>query len=123
MEISEACPDLTVKVSVDDISNVITINCCPPVLKVPRRNQYVVLEFRLEKCAIADYCFPPVGAVLVNPEDPQFPVVSWTGPDGTVARLLDLNTDTGQHGYTVNVIRRFAYQATGIVQNGFVPAS
>jgi hypothetical protein len=122
LELSEACPDLTVNVSVEREQDAISVVCCPHRLKVPRQKKYVVLEFRLDRDDSFEFTFPSVAAVLVEPGNPQFPVVSWTAPDGTVARLLDFNSDANLHDYTVNVIRRAPYQGRGAIQNGYTPA-
>jgi hypothetical protein len=76
-----------------------TIACEPD--PVPVRGRNTRLKFELET---KGYRFPQDGAVVVNDPSAQFPEKSRTlPPDQTKATLLDLNTQAGDHKYTVTV--------------------
>ena len=75
-----------------------TATCFPPTATPTLPN--TTLDFTI---VTSGWNFDPtIGIVVTNPGT-QFPNAPWLGT--TTATLLDLNTDTNEYSYTVNVVK------------------
>jgi hypothetical protein len=74
------------------------VSCSPNTANLSGSNVLVV--FRLDT---PGYAFPVDNAVVVNNPGSQFPYPSWTAYPGYAA-LFDLDSNTAEYSYTVNVI-------------------
>ena len=74
------------------------VSCTPDPVKVSAANVLIVFDLQT-----AGYAFPATNAVVVMTPGTQFPYPSWTMSPSS-ASLLDIDGDTSNYAYTVNVV-------------------